>query len=201
MTHATPGSPRPPEKTPEPSFFQRLPIAIGAFFSILSNPTLAARFVDLQRGPVAAPAPAPAPAPVVAAPAPVPVKAPNHDAALQLLSLLQREARLIDFTQEDLSSYSDADVGGAARVVHEGCCKVLREHFSIAPVRPETEGSRITLASGFDARAVRLTGNVVGSAPFSGSLSHRGWRATEVRLPTLAEQHDATVLAQAEVEL
>ena len=197
MTHTNPGSPRPPEKTPEPSFLRRLPIALGAFFSILANPTLAARFVDLQHGPAATPAPAP----VVPEPAPVPVKAPNHDAALQLLSLLQREARLIDFTQEDLGSYSDADVGGAARVVHEGCCKVLREHFSIAPVRPEAEGSRITLASGFDARAVRLTGNVVGSAPFSGSLSHRGWRATEVRLPTLADSHDATVLAQAEVEL
>jgi hypothetical protein len=189
MTHANPGSPRQPEKTPEPSFFQRLPIAIGAFFSILSSPTLAARFVDLQHGPAETPAPAPAPVPVVVAPAPAPVQAPKHDAALQLLSLLQREARLIDFTQEDLSSYSDADVGGAARVVHEGCCKVLREHFSITPVRPEAEGSRITLAS------------VVGSAPFSGSLSHRGWRATDVRLPTLADSHDATVLAQAEVEL
>lgn len=195
MTQATPGTTRPPQKTPEPSFFRRLPIAIGAFFSILANPTLAARFVDLQHGPAEAPAPTPV------APAPAPVQAPNHDAALQLLSLLQREARLIDFTQEDLGSYSDADVGGAARVVHEGCCKVLREHFSLAPVRPETEGSRITLASGFDARAVRLTGNVVGSAPFSGSLSHRGWRATEVRLPTLGASHDASVLAQAEVEL
>lgn len=197
MTHPKPGRTRPSQPTPEPSFFQRLPIAIGAFVSILSNPTLAARFVDLQRGPAKTPAQAAAPV----APAPAPVQAPNHDAALQLLSLLQREARLIDFTQEDLGSYSDADVGGAARVVHEGCCKVLREHFSLAPVRPEAEGSRITLASGFDARAVRLTGNVVGSAPFSGSLSHRGWRATEVRLPTLADSHDATVLAQAEVEL
>ena len=120
---------------------------------------------------------------------------------MQLLALLQRDARLIDFAQEDLTGYSDADIGGAARVVHEGCRKVLQEHFTLEPVRPEAEGSRITLASGFDARAVRLTGNVVGSAPFHGSLSHRGWRATDVRLPTLADSHDATVLAQAEVEL
>ena len=119
----------------------------------------------------------------------------------ELLGLLQRDARLIDFTQENLSSYSDADIGAAARVVHEGCCKVLREHFTLAPVRPEAEGNRISLNEGFDARAIRLTGNVVGKAPFQGSLSHRGWRATEVRLPTLAEGHDATVLAQAEVEL
>jgi hypothetical protein len=125
----------------------------------------------------------------------------NHDAALQLLGLLQRDARLIDFTQENLSGYADADIGAAARVVHEGCAKVLREHFNIAPVRSEAEGSRITLNDGFDARAVRVTGNVVGKAPFTGSLSHRGWKAVEVRLPTLSSGHDASVLAQAEVEL
>ena len=186
-----------PQKPQEPTFFRRVPIAFGAFFSILSNPKFAARVERLQQGQEVAPNLAAAP--VAAAPAPV--KAPNHDAALQLLGLLQRDARLIDFTQEDLSSYSDADIGGAARVVHEGCCKVLREHFSIAPVRAEAEGSRLTLEVGFDARAIRLTGNVLGQAPFKGSLSHRGWRATEVRLPTLATSHDSSILAQAEVEL
>jgi hypothetical protein len=68
-------------------------------------------------------------------------------------------------------------------------------------VRPEAEGSRLTLPEGFDARAVRLTGNVIGQAPFTGSLCHRGWRVTETRLPKLAESHDVRVLAQAEVEL
>ena len=123
------------------------------------------------------------------------------DAALQLLSLFQREARLIDFTQENLSAYSDADIGAAARVVHEGCSKVLREHFTIEAVRSEAEGSRVVLEQGFDAAAVRLTGNVVGQAPFRGTLSHRGWRSTDVRLPKLAEAHDAAILAPAEVEL
>ena len=78
---------------------------------------------------------------------------------------------------------------------------MLREHFDIVPVRAETEGSRVTLPAGFDAAAVRLTGNVTGSAPFNGSLAHRGWRAAEVRLPRLADGHDARVLAPAEVEL
>ncbi|WP_436264968.1 DUF2760 domain-containing protein [Pseudoduganella sp. LjRoot289] len=160
--------------------------------------------------PTAAPTPAPTAAPTVAptaAPTPAPAAAPvilreaTPDAALQLLGLLQREARLIDFTQENLSAYADADIGAAARVVHEGCAKVLREHFTIEPVRAEAEGSRVTLDEGFDAAAVRLTGNVVGKAPFKGSLSHRGWRATSVRLPKLAEAHDAKVLAPAEVEL
>ena len=161
-----------------PSFFQRIPLAFNAFFQVLFAKT-------------------PPPEPE----APTPLKVATPDAALQLLGLLQREARLIDFTQENLSSYSDADIGGAARVVHEGCCKVLREHFTITPVRPEAEGSRIALPEGFDASAIRLTGNVVGQAPFKGSLSHRGWRATETRLPQLTPSHDVTVLAQAEVEL
>ena len=161
-----------------PNFFQRIPLAFNAFFKVL----------------FAAPV-----APVVEAPTPLKVATP--DAALQLLGLFQRDARLIDFTQEDLASYSDADIGAAARVVHEGCCKVLREHFTITPMRPEPEGSRLTLPDGFDARAIRLTGNVVGQAPYKGSLSHRGWRATETRLPQLTPSHDVTVLAQAEVEL
>jgi len=173
------------QQTPQsnPSFFQRIPLAFTAFFQVL--------FAKM-------------PPPVAEAPAavaPVLLKEATPDAALQLLGLLQKEARLIDFTQENLSNYSDADIGGAARVVHEGCAKVLREHFTITPVRPEPEGSRIALPDGFDASAIRLTGNVVGQAPFKGSLNHRGWRATETRLPKLTASHDVTVLAQAEVEL
>jgi hypothetical protein len=180
-----------------PTFWQRLPLAFGALFSVLGNPGFAAGVRRLRQS-TSDPQPTSAP---VAGAAPVPLKTASPDAALQLLALLQREARLIDFTQEDLSHYSDADIGGAARVVHEGCAKVLREHFSLQPVRAEAEGSRVTLPAGFDARAVRLTGNVVGQAPFTGQLNHRGWRAAEVRLPSLSEGHDATVLAQAEVEL
>ncbi len=186
---------------PLPSFFSRISIAIGAFFRALSDADYAARLtrIDDAPQPAAAPvAPTPAPAP---APAPVTLRVATPDAALQLLSLFQREARLIDFTQENLSAYSDADIGAAARVVHEGCAKVLKEHFTIQPVRSEAEGSRIELPEGFDAAAVRLTGNVVGKAPFKGTLSHRGWRSAEVRLPKLAEAHDASILAPAEVEL
>jgi hypothetical protein len=189
---------------PLPSFFSRISIAIGAFFRALSDAEYAARLTRIDdapqpsAAPVAPPAPAPAPAPV---PAPVTLRVATPDAALQLLSLFQREARLIDFTQENLSAYSDADIGAAARVVHEGCAKVLKEHFTIQPVRSEAEGSRVELPEGFDAAAVRLTGNVVGKAPFKGTLSHRGWRSAEVRLPKLAEAHDASILAPAEVEL
>jgi hypothetical protein len=177
-----------------PSLLGRIGLAFSAFFGVLGDAQLAARFAALRHG---AEAPPPTPAP---APAPAPKQA-SPDAALQLLALLQRDARLIDFAGESLAAYDDAQIGAAARLVHEGCAKVLREHFEIVPVRTEAEGARITLAAGFDAAAVKLTGHVVGQPPFSGSLSHRGWRVAEVRLPKLAEGHDARVLAPAEVEL
>lgn len=86
-------------------------------------------------------------------------------------------------------------------MVHEGCRKVLREHIAIAPVFNEVEGTRVTVPAGFDASAVRLTGNVVGQAPFNGTLGHRGWQVTEVKLPQLTSTEAAKVIAQAEVEL
>ncbi|WP_416052490.1 DUF2760 domain-containing protein [Cupriavidus basilensis] len=190
------------------SFLGRISLAMGTFFNILGDRELAAGVRRLRDGTgpgaspaPAAPVPAPTPAPVAAAPAPSALKEASPEAALQLLGLLQRDARFIDFVEEDIAGYSDTEIGAAARLVHDGCRAVLREHFTIRPVREEAEGSRVTVPDGFDATAIRLTGNVVGSAPFNGNISHRGWRVAEVRLPRLAERHDATVIAPAEVEL
>ncbi len=182
-----------------PSFFRR----IGLAFSVLFGAELAGRLVRLrERSRRGMPRPTPQPAPRKPPRPPGPSSSTTTpEAALQLLGLLQRDARFIDFVQEDIGAYSDADIGAAARVVHEGCRKVLDEHFAIAPVRSEAEGSRLTLPEGFDAAAVRLTGKVVGKPPFTGTLGHRGWRVTDTRLPALAEGHDASVIAQAEVEL
>ncbi|RDJ99641.1 DUF2760 domain-containing protein [Paraburkholderia lacunae] len=192
-----------------PSFLGRISLAVSTFFSILGDGEFAAGVLRLRNGGSAAATAArtPAPAPVPAtAPAPAPQPAPtlkeaSPDAALQLLGLLQRDARFIDFVEEDIKGFSDADIGAAARLVHDGCRATLREHFTIRPVRDEAEGSRVTLAEGFDATAIRLTGNVVGKAPFNGSISHRGWRVDEVRLPKLTDSHNARVIAPAEVEL
>ncbi|MDO9048546.1 MAG: DUF2760 domain-containing protein [Methylobacter sp.] len=140
---------------------------------------------------------------LVHAPAPEPVvlKEATPDAALQLLGLLQKEARFIDFIKEDIAAFSDADIGVAARVVHEGCNKAINEHFTLAAVRNEQEGSKITLSEGFDAATVRLTGNIVGTAPFTGTLVHKGWQVTGIRLPKLTLGHNAAIVAPAEVEL
>ena len=190
-----------------PSFLSRIAIAIGSFFAILGNARLASDITRLRGGEALAADVPPVPPKEVRIEVPVEkivetvVEKRVDASALQLLGLLQREARFVDFVQEDVMGYSDAEVGAAARVVHEGCRKVLGAHFSIAPVRSEPEGSRVTLAAGFDATAVRLTGNVVGQAPFTGTLGHRGWRVTEARLPQLTDDKAAAILAQAEVEL
>lgn len=140
---------------------------------------------------------------IVHAPAPEPVilKESTPDAALQLLGLLQKEARFIDFIKEDIAVYSDADIGIAARVVHEGCNKVLNEHFSLEPIRAEQEGGMVTLPQGFDAASVRLTGNIVGQAPFTGMLIHKGWQVKTINLPKLTEGYNPAIIAPAEVEL
>lgn len=176
---------------PKPSFFTRLALA----WRTLTDPGFAAQVERLRRGEL----PAPAPKPPAARPAPL--KEPQPDAALQFLGLLQQEGRFIDFLEEDVAAFSDTQIGAAARVVHEGCRKSLHEHLIIEPVRSEQEGAQVTLEQGFDASSIRLTGNVVGKPPFTGTLMHRGWRVTQVKLPKLSEGHDARVLAPAEVEL
>lgn len=167
-----------------PGFLDRLALA----WRVLTDPVFAARLREPEPAQQSAPQPAP-------------LRSAAPDSALQLLGLLQQEGRLVDFLEEDVSAYSDADIGGAARVVHEGCSKVLRQYFDIEPVSDRDEGARLTLERGFDAGAYRLTGNVVGEPPFKGTLAHRGWRATASRLPKVAEGHDVGVLAPAEVEL
>ncbi len=178
-----------------PSFFNRLGLAFTVFFRTLFDARFAASIQPLLGG-VSAP-------PLPEKPAPeVPVLLETDPAsALQLLGLLQQEGRLVDFLEEDVAQYTDAEIGAAVRVVHEGCRKALHEHLTLQPIRQEAEGSRITLEAGFDAAALRPTGNLVGQPPFTGTLAHRGWRAIEVRLPKLAQGHDIQVIAPAEVEL
>jgi len=176
---------------------KRAPIAIYSLFRALSSDEYAEALRTLQVKGIAAGIPATRgrhlqPAALQEAP---------PDAALLLLSLLQKEGRFIDFLQEDVQNYSDQEIGSAARVVHQGCQRVLREHMRIEPVRPEAEGNAITLERGFDPAEIRPTGHVVGDPPFRGTLVHRGWRATEVRLPQVANSRDVRILAAAEIEL
>ncbi len=55
------------------SFFGRLALAISAFFAILTNPQLAARYQALRLSPLGTVAPAPVAAPPAPTPPPAPV--------------------------------------------------------------------------------------------------------------------------------
>ncbi len=131
---------------------------------------------------------------------PVPAQA-SPEPAIQVLAALQREGRLIDFLQEDISPYDDGQIGAAVRNIHTGCKQILKEYMEIKPVLDEPEGGTVTVPSGFDASAIRLTGNVKGNPPFRGVLRHRGWQAERIRLPHVQDEKTRWILAPAEVEI
>lgn len=127
---------------------------------------------------------------------------PSPAPAIQVLSLLQRQGRLIDFLEEDLSLYEDGQIGAAVRSVHQGCKEALSKDVGLEPVLGEEEGAEVTIESGFDPRAVRLTGNVQGAPPFRGILRHRGWRVVRMDLPLRSPDRETDwILAPAEVEI
>lgn len=173
-----------PTPNSTPSFFARL----GLAFRVLGNAQLAGQVEALST-----------PAVIETSPAPAPEK--THASGLALLALLQREGRLIDFLQEDVGSFSDAEIGGAARLVHTGCRKALQQHLTLEPALPQKEGEAVNVPAGFNAERIRLTGNVAGQPPFRGALRHHGWIATAVRLPEVSAALDPRVIAPAEVEL
>jgi hypothetical protein len=125
----------------------------------------------------------------------------QHASGLFLLSMLQREGRFVDFVLEDVAGVSDDQLAGAARVVHEGCRKVVKQYLSIEPVLTQEEGATVDVPIGFDANRIRLTGNVAGAPPFKGALKHHGWAAKAVSLPPPPTALDVKILAPAEVEL
>lgn len=140
-----------------------------------------------------------------------PLKAPGSQEAevqaevVQFLGRLQEKGRLVDFAMDDIASYSNEQVGAAARVVHQGCREVLQSHFDIRPVHAGEEQEQISLSDDYDAKAYRLIGNVPENPPFDGTVLHRGWKAVRVSLPRLSERANDSaareIIAPAEVEI
>lgn len=141
--------------------------------------------------------------------APEPLKDPvlkPEAGALQVLGILQRDARFLDFVMEDVAAYSDEQVGAAVRNVHAHCQEAIRKYFKLAPVidgvegtftRPDSAGA---LAK--DAGAIKFIGNLPPQGkPAGGLLRHKGWRADSVNLPTLGAKHNQSILAPAELEV
>jgi len=167
---------------------KRWQYAFRAFFSLIFHGRIAddilSAFVTI-----------PAPATVLAAPPP-----DTTNRATQMLALLQRDGRLIDFLMEDLAAYPDAQIGAAVRDVHSGCREMMSRYLTLTPVFDGEEGSRVTVERGTDPARVKVVGTVAGPPPVQGVLRHRGWEVTRIELPPL-QGTGLTIVAPAEVEV
>jgi hypothetical protein len=178
-------------------------LAFRVFFAVLFSGDTAARVARALAGDVvAASEKIASPAPVVEPkPRPEP-KRPVQSEAITLLATLQREARLVDFLKEDLTNYSDDQVGAAARAIHQDAAKVLDRLFSLEPVVTDDEGAPVNVPAGFDAARFRLTGKVSGAGPFRGTLRHHGWQAARCDVPVFTGgDSGARTVAPADVEV
>ena len=178
----------------------RLITAIRIFFRALFDGSAAEQAERILTG-QGLPAPASAEKPLAAA-SPAPAKSPAVSDALVLLAALQREARLLDFLKEDLSDYSDDQIGAAVREVHRDSIKVLDRCFALKPILVQEEESPVELPADFDAQRFRLSGKVAGAGPYQGTLRHHGWEAGKCDIPTYTgSAQSAKVIAPAEVEI
>ena len=130
----------------------------------------------------------------------------TSDGAVQMLAILQRDARLVDFLMEDISQYPDEQVGAAVRSLHEHCRDALSRYVHLVPVMDAVEGSFTRLeaapSGSIEASRVKLLGNVPAQGiPKGGLLRHKGWRADRVDLPRLDPRHDHSIVAPAELEI
>jgi hypothetical protein len=171
----------------------KIGLAFRCFFNLLFGGELSdGVLMDLGLARKAAAPPKP-----VAPPAPLRTPA---DGALQLLGILQRDSRLVDFLMEDIKPYSDDQVGAAVRELHDQCRDAVTRYVTLQPVIDGVEGT-FAKAPSSDPNVVKFVGNVPATPPAGGTLRHKGWRAAKIDLPTLAAQQDAAILAPAEIEI
>jgi len=180
----------------------RVWIAFRAFFASLFNGATATRIKLALNNSPALTAPEAPPVSKSLPVAPPPKPKPTQSEAITLLATLQREARLVDFLKEDLSGYSDDQVGAAVREIHRDSGSVLDRFFAIRPILNDEEGAPVEVPAAFDAARYRLTGKLTGAAPFRGTLRHHGWQATQCSLPEFTGSESAAkTITPAEVEV
>ena len=176
----------------------RIVLAFRSFFNILFSGTLSDGVLNglrLTRRGAAASKPTATGKAGPAAPPAVRVS----DGALQLLAILQRDARLVDFLMEDIAGYADDQVGAAVHELHDQCRDSLRRAIALEPVIDGVEGT-FAKAPSTDSSVVKFIGNVPAKPPSGGTLRHKGWKAVKIDLPALAGK-DANVIAPAEIEI
>ena len=179
----------------------RILLAFRCFFNLLFQGELSGGVLTelgLSRRSGAAPKSA-APTPAKAA-APAAPTVRVSDGALQILGILQRDSRLVDFLMEDISSYQDDQIGAAVRELHDQCRDSIKRYVTLEPIVDGVEGAYAKTPSS-DPNLVKFTGNVPAKPPAGGLLRHKGWRAAKVDLPALGARQDPSVVAPAEFEI
>jgi Domain of unknown function (DUF2760) len=181
----------------------RLSFAFRCFFSLLFEGKIPQEILQTLSGcaPEASPNARTGTTAAAQAPGTVGSSPDALDRAVQMLALLQRDGRLIDFLEEDVSSYPDGQLGAAVRTIHSSCRQVLERYLKLEPVLASDEDRPVTVPAGFDPAAIKLVGNVTGVPPIRGLLRHRGWRVSRVTLPSLPHGMGRSIVAPAEVEV
>jgi hypothetical protein len=185
-------------------FSTRLSFAFRCFFSLLFQGKIPPDLLQALAGakvevsPLGTAAKATPATPAVRGDKPSPE---SLDRAVQMLALLQRDGRLVDFLEEDVSAYPDGQLGAAVRSIHTSCRQVLERYIKLEPILSSEEDQPVTVPVGFDPAAIKLVGNVSGEPPIRGLLRHRGWRVSEVTLPSLPQGSGRVIVAPAEVEV
>jgi hypothetical protein len=168
-------------------------LAFRCFFALLFGGSLSPELVkDLGLSPTPVKPEKPA--------APPPPAFKPADGALQVLGILQRDSRIIDFLMEDITSYSDDQIGAAVRSMQTSAHDSLCRYITLAPVIDGVEGTYTKPASN-DPALVKYLGNVPAKGADAGTLRHRGWRATSISLPQLNPKQDNTIIFPAEIEV
>jgi hypothetical protein len=121
--------------------------------------------------------------------------------SIHLMSLLQREGRLLDFFNEDLDNFNNEQIGAAVRKIHADCKSAIQKYIGPKPILDQNEGENVTIEPGFDPSSIKMTGNVSGKPPFKGTLQHRGWRCSKFEMPGLSNVKDPNIISPAEVEI
>jgi hypothetical protein len=176
----------------------RILLAFRSFFALLFQGALPDEVIrELHLSRSAPPSAKPA---KTAAATPPPQAARVSDGALQMLAILQRDSRLVDFLMEDITSYADDQIGAAVRELHDQCRDSLARYVTLQPVIDGVEGT-FAKAPSTDANIVKFVGNVPAKPPAGGTLRHKGWRAVKIDLPALGAKQEAAVIAPAEIEI
>lgn len=160
----------------------RIFLAFKAFFLALKNPELVEKLFDEKKE--------------------EPKSLPGGDCShLRLLNLMQESSRFVDFLKEDLSTFDDAQIGAAARKIHEECGKCLEDLVTVRPLMEEGEGDKITIPQGYDSSKIKVVGKIIGNPPYTGILIHKGWKAHKRSLPKKIGDQTTDVICPAEIEI